>query len=92
MEKIAIVNTAAAKYLRSIPASLWLLAHFPSTRYSHLTSNIAKLVNKILQEDRRMSITKLLDAIWYRVIESQASRLVAACKQTKDRCRYTSFC
>jgi hypothetical protein len=92
MEKIAAVNTAAAEYLRSITASLWSSAHFLGTWYGHLTSNIAELVNKILREDRRMSITELLNAIWHRVMESQASRLVAARKQTEEGCRYTSFC
>jgi hypothetical protein len=39
-----------------------------------------------------MSITELLNAIWHRVMELQASRLVEAQKQTEEGCKYTSFC
>jgi hypothetical protein len=41
MEKIAAVNLEAAEYLRAINLTLWATAHFPSTRYRHLSSNIA---------------------------------------------------
>jgi hypothetical protein len=84
MAKIALVNPAAAEYLCSIPAELWAVAHFPGTRYSHLTSNIAESVNKILCEDRLLSITELLDTIWHCVIADCASRLQEAQKQVRD--------
>lgn len=92
MAKIALVNPAAAEYLRSIPAELWAVAHFPGTRYGHLTSNIAESVNKILREDRSLSITELLDAIWHRVMADRASRLQEAQKQVGDGLTWTSYC
>ena len=92
MAKIAAVNPAAAEYLRSIPAELWAVAHFPRTRYGHLTSNIAESVNKILCEDRSLSIIELLDAIWHRVMTDRASRLREAQKQTQDGLVWTSYC
>jgi hypothetical protein len=78
MAKIEALNPAAAQYLRSIPVELWAVAHFPGTRHGHLTSNIAESVNKILREDRTLSITELLDAIWHRVMAERASRLKEA--------------
>jgi len=63
MEKIAAVKPEAAKYLRAIDLTLWATAHFPGTQYGHLTSNIAESVNKVLREDRVLSITELLNAI-----------------------------
>jgi transposase-like protein len=92
MAKIDVVNPAAAQYLRSIPAELWAVAYFPKTRYSHLTSNIAEFVNKILREDRSLSIIELLDAIWHRVMTDRASRLRDAQKQARDAIIWTSYC
>ena len=65
MENIAAVKPEAAKYLCAIDLTLWATAHFPSTRYGHLTSNIAESVNKVLREDCVLSITELLDTIWH---------------------------
>ena len=65
MAKIEAINLAAVEYLQLINATLQAVAHFPRTRHSHLTSNIAKSVNKILQEDRTLSITDLLNTIWH---------------------------
>jgi transposase-like protein len=81
MDKITACNLAAALYLRAIPADMWASAHFPGTRQGHLTSNIVELVNKLLREDRSLSITDLLDAIWHRVMEARASSLKAAQEQ-----------
>src|SRR5436190_1335518 len=92
MEKIAVVNTAAAEYLRAIPLELWANAHFPGTRQGHLTSNIVESVNKLLREDRCLSITELLDAIWHRVMEARASSKLEAQKQLAEGLRWTSFC
>lgn len=78
MDKIAACNPAAALYLRAIPANMWASAHFPGTRQGHLTSNIVESVNKLLREDRSLSITDLLDAIWHRVMEARASSLLLA--------------
>jgi hypothetical protein len=90
--KIEALNLAAAQYLHSIPAELWAVAHFPGTRHSHLTSNIAESVNKILREDRTLSITKLLNAIWHRVMAEHASWLKEAQKQAAEAVRFTSYC
>jgi hypothetical protein len=78
MEKIAVVNAPTAQYLREIPANMWANAHFLSTRQGHLTSNIVESVNKLLREDRSLSITELLDAIWHRVMEARAESLQKA--------------
>ena len=37
MQKIAAINAAAKEYLQAIDLVLWAVAHFPRTRYSHLT-------------------------------------------------------
>ena len=92
MEKIAAVKPEVAKYLYAIDLTLWATAHFPSTRYGHLTSNIAESVNKVLREDRVLSITELIDAIWHRVMEEQLSRLTEACHQLADGVKYTPYC
>jgi hypothetical protein len=68
-------------YLCAIPADIWASAHFLGTRQGHLTSNIVELVNKLLQEDRNLLITNLLNAMWHRVIKAQASSLKAAQEQ-----------
>jgi hypothetical protein len=92
MEKIAAVKPEATEYLRAIDLTLWATAHFPGTRYGHLTSNIAESVNKVLREDRVLSITELLDAIWHRVMEERSSRLTEAHRQLADGVKYTSYC
>jgi hypothetical protein len=92
MDKIAACNSAAALYLRAIPADMWASAHFPGTRQGHLTSNIVESVNKLLREDRSLSIIDLLDAIWHRVMEARASSLKAAQEQLAAGLRWTSFC
>jgi hypothetical protein len=92
MAKIAALNPAAAEYLQSIDSTLWAVAHFPGTRHGHLTSNIAESVNKILREDRTLSITELLDAIWHRVMTNRASRLQEAQNQAKNGLKWTSYC
>ena len=71
--KIVVVNLATAQYLYSIVAKLWAVAYFPRTWHGYLTSNVAKSINKILREDRILSITELLDAKWHRVIAERAS-------------------
>jgi hypothetical protein len=92
MDKIAACNPAAALYLRAIPIDMWASAHFPRTRQGHLTSNIVESVNKLLREDRSLSITDLLDAIWHRVMEARACSLKAAQDQLSTGLRWTSFC
>jgi transposase-like protein len=92
MDKIAACNPAATLYLRAIPADIWASAHFPGTRQGHLTSNIVESVNKLLREDRNLSITDLLNAIWHRVMEARASSLKAAQEQLDAGLRWTSFC
>ena len=92
MEKIAAVNAPAAIYLRNIPIEMWANAHFPGTRQGHLTSNIVESVNKLLREDRSLSIIELLDAIWHRVMEARASSLQVAKEQLAKGFRWTSFC
>ena len=63
MQKIAAINAAAEEYLRAIDPVLWAVAHFPGTQYDYL--NIAESVNAILKDDRMLSITNLLNAIWH---------------------------
>ncbi len=92
MARIEAVNPAAAGYLRSIDPTLWAVAHFPGTRHGHLTSNIAESVNKVLREDRTLSITDLLDAIWHRVMTERASRVKEAQKYTAEGVRFTPYC
>jgi hypothetical protein len=92
MDKIAAYNLAATLYLRAIPTDMWASAHFPGTRQGHLTSNIVESVNKLLREDRNLSVTDLLNAIWHRVIEARASSLKAAQEQLAAGLRWTSFC
>ena len=92
MEKIAAVKLEAAEYLRAINLTLWATAHFPSTRYRHLTSNIAESVNKVLREDCVLSITGLLNAIWHQVMEEWSSRLTEAYCQLVDGVKYTPYC
>ena len=78
MAKIATANLATTQYLREIPIEMWANAHFLGTRQGHLTSNIVESVNKLLQEDRSLSIIELLDAIWHRVMEAWANSLQVA--------------
>jgi hypothetical protein len=82
MEKIATINLGVAKYLYAIKPTLWAIAHFPRTRYSYLTQNIAESVNAILKKDRTLSIIDLLNAIWHRVMAERSTCLEEACKQT----------
>jgi hypothetical protein len=83
MEKIATVNPAAAEYLRAIEPFLWATAFFPRTRRGHSTQNIAESVNAILKEDRTLSITDLLDAIWHWVMVERVYRLKESHQQAK---------
>jgi hypothetical protein len=92
MEKIAAINPGAAEYLRAIEPTLWAVAHFPGTRHSHLTQNIAESVNAILKEDRTLSITDLLNAIWHRVMAERSTRLEEARKQTSQNRKFTAYC
>jgi hypothetical protein len=91
MAKVEALNPIAIEYLRSIPLELWTIAHFPRTRHSHLTSNIAKSINKILYKDRTLSIMELLDAIWHRVISERTTHLKEAQKQVAKVVRFTSY-
>lgn len=92
MKKIADINPAAAEYLQAIEPKLWAVAHFPGTRHGHLTQNIAELVNAILKENRTLSITDLLDAIWHRVMADRSLRLEEAHKQAKLNKKFTAYC
>jgi hypothetical protein len=53
MEKILVVNPIAHDYLRGIPLVMWASAHFPGTRFGHLTQNVAESVNRVLRDDRQ---------------------------------------
>jgi len=90
--KIAAINPAAVEYLQAIEPTLWAVAHFPGTRHGHLTQNIAESVNAILKEDRTLSITDLLDAIWYRVMADRSLRLEEARKQARLNRKFTAYC
>ena len=92
MQKIAVINAAADEYLRAIDPVLWAVAHFPGTRYGHLTQNIAESVNAILKDDRTLSITDLLDAIWHQVMAERASWLTEANKQLQMNRKFTAAC
>jgi hypothetical protein len=92
MQKIATINLAAKEYLQAIDPVLWAVAYFPKTRYGHLTQNIAESVNAILKNDRTLSITDLLDAIWHRVMADRASRFAEANKQAQMNLKFTAAC
>jgi hypothetical protein len=92
MGKIAAINPAAAEYLQAIEPKLWAVAYFPGSRHGHLTQNITESVNAILKEDRTLSITDLLDAIWHRVMADRSLRLEKAHKQTRLNRKFTAYC
>jgi hypothetical protein len=72
------MNNNTANYLLASDPTLWSIAHFNGTRFSHLTLNIVETVNRVLKLDRELPITLLLAVIWNRVIDTRFKRLEIA--------------
>jgi hypothetical protein len=78
IEQLRAINNDAADYLLASEPTLWSVAHFDGTRFSHLTSNIIESVNRVLKLDQELPITLLLAVIWDRVMDTRFKRLEMA--------------
>lgn len=70
----------------------WANAHFPGQRFGCLTINVTESVNHMLNCDRELAVTELLDAIWHRVAAERAAHLANAIKQAGEGVLYTADC
>lgn len=80
-----------ANLLSQNPA-YWANAHFPGQRFGYFTINVTKSVNHMLNCDRELAVTELLDAIWHRVAAERAAHLANAIKQAGEGVLYTADC
>ena len=62
MKEMREINVECVEWLLRMASPIyWAEASFPRRRFSHLTSNIAKLLNAWLLEAREMPIFGMLD-------------------------------
>jgi MULE transposase domain len=82
----------AEQYLRGIAPAFWAKAYFPRSRYGHDTSNIAESSNSTLDKARELPITRMLDAIWSRVMGARAEHRKSALEGLEKGVFYTQYC
>lgn len=91
MAEIKAAKEPAEQYLRNIDPYKWTALHFPGRRYGHYTSNVVEICNKLLLSERELSIVKMLDEIWHRVMTQRLERLEAANQAAVKGERWTSI-
>lgn len=87
----SLFTQATANILSQNPVH-WANAHFPGQRFGYLTINVTDSVNHMLDCDRELAVTELLDAIWHRVAAERAAHLANAIKQAGEGVLYTADC
>lgn len=70
----------------------WANAHFPGQRFGCLTIKVSESVNLMLNCDRELAVTELLDAIWHRVMAQRSAHSANATKQAGEGVLYTAGC
>ncbi|XP_010481117.1 PREDICTED: uncharacterized protein LOC104759953 [Camelina sativa] len=80
-QQIQEANPQLHAYLVRADVTKWSRAHFPGDRYNFTTSNIAELLNKVLNHVRAYPIVELLEAVrnmltrWFATRRKQAAAM-----------------
>ncbi|XP_038891641.1 uncharacterized protein LOC120081033 [Benincasa hispida] len=68
MVELQTANPNCLRYFSSIDPKQWTQSHDGGHRYGWLTTNVAKSTNVVLKEARKLPITALVQATFYRII------------------------
>ncbi|KAF7841268.1 uncharacterized protein G2W53_003566 [Senna tora] len=69
LEAIRTLKKDVARWIENIPREKWTRAYDGGRRYIHMTTNLAKCMNNVLNGVRCLPVTVLVQATFYKVAE-----------------------